>query len=182
MLSRLYLEEGKTDKAKEKLHTILKKTKNDINAMYALCELEKTQEHYNEAIACYRDIIKTHSQEAFTAHTQIGILQIRIQNLDDALKTAEYLISQQSKRAEGYYIKGLAFFTKKDINEAITNLQLAIKFNPSIIGAYYFIGLSHYLNGNLEQARTELQRVLSARPDLSDVHLIIGLINLRKGW
>ncbi|MEW6068552.1 MAG: XrtA/PEP-CTERM system TPR-repeat protein PrsT [Nitrospirota bacterium] len=181
-LARLYIEEKNLPKSREVINNVISKNEKDKRALYTLCDLEKKEERHEDAIACYKRIIEIDKNEDLTAYAEIGILYIRLNKSDEALKTGEYIISKYPKKGEGYYIKGLSLYRKNNINETITNLQLATKFNPNIVGAHYFLGLAHYLKNELEQARTELYKVVDLRPDISDVYLVIGLINLRRGW
>jgi len=107
-LSGLFIQEKKFDKAREEINVALSKDKKSIKTLYALCDLEKKEDRYEEATKCYMHITEIDKKEDLTSYGEIGLIQILTKRYEDAIKTAEHIISKHPNDVRGYYIKGVS--------------------------------------------------------------------------
>src|SRR5512137_2881907 len=117
----------------------------------------------DKALEIYRTIQTINASETLAAY-KAGIIYIEKAELDKADKIADDLLSRFPKRADGYRLKGLVSYHRKNYAEALNQLQSSIKIAPSL-EAYHFLGLSYYNRGELESALSQFRKILDHVPD-----------------
>lgn len=177
-LASVYLAEGKEQKGKALLEDLVKSDPKNANSFYMLAALEKSSGNSDKALGIYRQILVNNPSEIVAAY-KIGMIQIENKDLENAVKSADDMIKNFPKRAEGYRLKGLVNFHRKNYTDAMSNLLNANKIAPTIEG-YHFLGLCYYNRGELESALSQFRRILDNVPDSRQARLMTATILLTQ--
>ena len=177
-LAAVYASTIRELKAKDLLEEVVKEDPKNLRAMYMLASLESRGGNADKALEIYRKILAVSASENVAAYKS-GLIQIEKGALDTAEKTADDLMKAYPQRADGYRLKGLVQFHRKDYSEAMNNLQNSIKIMPTL-EAYHFLGLCYYNKGELESALSQFRKILDSVPTSRQARLMIGTILLNQ--
>jgi len=181
-IASVYVTAGKEPKAKGLLEELIR-TDPDYARKYArpfymLAAIESRAGNSDKALEIYRTIIANSPSETLAAY-KAGIIHLEKAEPDKADKIADDLLSGFSKRADGYRLKGLVSYQRKNYLEALNYLQSSIKMSPTL-EAYHFIGLCYYNRGELESALSQFRKILDNVPDSRQARLMTGIILLAQ--
>lgn len=170
--------QGKTEQARALLEEILRNAPNNSRAIYLLADTETRQGRMGEALALYKKLGEINPADPVAPY-KAGLLHFKMEHFAIAETIAGEIVEKFPASAEGYRLKGIVYYRKKDFTEAIAVLQNANKIRPSVIG-YYFLGLSLYGNGNLESALNQFRQILDRAPSFHQARLLTGMILLQQ--
>src|SRR5215831_14263079 len=72
--------------------------------------------------------------------------------------------AQISNSAASYAERGIAFYARGNLDEAIVDYSAAIAFDPKFAPAYYLRGLSRFDKGDLDGAITDFAAAIEINP------------------
>ena len=89
-----------------------------------------------------------------------------------------FALTQLSSRedASTHYNLGLTYYGQRDLDEAITEFDEAIRLNTRFAEAYGSRGLAHFDKGNLDQALLDYDRAIELRPDMAAAYYNRALV------
>ncbi len=177
-LARVYLMEGNREAAKSVVLGILKKEPAHREGLYLLAQIQAGEKDFNAALQTYERLIKINPHDGEALFKE-GLLYQEQGKYDQVLSVANSFIEKFSKRPEGYHLKGLALYNKKNFKDAIVALQKSVSFQPTS-KAYYLLGLCHYNENEPELAMSQLQRALDLDASFTNARVLISLILLEK--
>ncbi|MFA7061767.1 MAG: XrtA/PEP-CTERM system TPR-repeat protein PrsT [Pedobacter sp.] len=177
-LASVYVSGGKEQKAKDLLQELIQTDQKNIRAFYMLAALEKGSGNSDKALEIYKKILANNASETFAAYKS-GLIYIEKGELEKAEKVADDLRTHFPKRSDGYRLKGLVSFYRKNYPDAMANLQNSIKIAPTL-EAYHFLGLCYYNRGELEIALSQFRKILDYMPDSRQARLMTGTILLTQ--
>lgn len=177
-LATVYVTAGKEPRAKSLLEELIRTDPKNARPFYMLAAMETRAGNSDKALEIYRMIIANNASETLAAY-KMGIIQIEKGDLDTADKTADNLLSNFPKRADGHRLKGLVSYQRKNYAEAMNHLQSSIKIAPTL-DAYHFLGLCFYNRGELESALSQFRKILDNVPDSRQGRLMTGTILLAQ--
>lgn len=169
-LAAVSLATGGAEKAKAFLDEVVKAEPRNFRALFMLAAVEKGSGNDDKAVYWYQKILQLDRNQA-TAHYKLGLIQIEKGELDKADSTAEELIDKFPKKGDGYRLKGLVGYYRKNYGDAIASLQQSIKLAPTIEG-YHFLGLCYYNRGELESALSQFRVILDKVPNARQARLM----------
>ena len=171
-LASVTLATGGMDKAKGLLNEVVQADPRNYKALYLLAAVEKGTGASDKAAALYQKIVQLDPNQT-AAHYKLGLLQIEKGEVDRAGAAADQLIEKFPKKGDGYRLKGLVGFYKKNYADAIASLLQSIKLAPTL-EAYHFLGLCYYSKGELESALSQFRVIVDRAPDARKARLMIG--------
>ena len=177
-LAAVYVFAGKELKAKSLLDELIKADPKNTRAFYMLAAIEILAGNNDKALEIYHTIMAKNSSETLAAY-KAGIIHLEREELDKADRIADDLQSRFPKGADGYRLKGLVSYQRKNYVEGLNNLQSALKITPTM-ETYYFLGLCHYSRGELESALSQFRKILDNVPDSRQARLMSGTILLAQ--
>ena len=177
-LAALYVGQQKIEKAKTLLDEIVKTAPANSAALYLLADVESILGRKVEALEIYKKLEKINPADQVAPY-RAGLLHFELEHFLIAETIAGELLKKFPAHAEGYRLKGIVSYRKKNLPEAITSLQHANKLQPSVSG-YYFLGLSLYGNGDLESALSQFRLILDRAPSFSQARLLTGMILMQQ--
>ena len=177
-LARLYVGQGKPEKARGLLGEVVRKSPDNTHAIYLLADTETRLGRKAEALALYKKLGEINPADPVAPY-KVGLLHFDMGHFLVAETIAAELIKKFPASTEGYRLKGIVSYQKKDFPEAIAALQDANKLRPSVAG-HYFLGLSLYGNGELESALSQFRQILDTSPSFQQARLLTGTILLQQ--
>ncbi|GLI39259.1 PEP-CTERM system TPR-repeat protein PrsT [Geobacter hydrogenophilus] len=171
-LAKVYLATKREQEGMGLIDEIVRKDPKNTKAYYLAAYYEGYRGNSEKALEYYQKIMQADPDDANAAF-RIGMMHISKGEADKAERLADDLIRKASKRPEGHQLKGIALYTRKNYDQAITELQGVVK-NYQNPGAYYYLGLSHYQRNDLELALSQFRKVI----DLNPKHLQARLMSV----
>jgi tetratricopeptide (TPR) repeat protein len=115
----------------------------------------------------------------FVSMTYLTIKQIGIWKNNSVLWT--YVIDKEPGIYFAYNNRGITYYVKRQLDEAIEDFGKAIFLYPGYYKSHYNLGLALFEKGLLDQAIEEYQIAVSLAPKYSNAHLNLGVAYARKG-
>jgi tetratricopeptide (TPR) repeat protein len=147
--------------------------------------------NFAKAIPLLEEIVRD-VPEFYQAHRMLGTAYQKLGRYRDAeseyrtaadLKptSAAPLISLASlyvEEAEASTTQGSSV-VRGILNEALGNLNAAVKLKPDAPFAYYLLGVTYYRSAFYEDAEDNLKKALELAPDLLDAHLALANVYIK---
>lgn len=177
-LARVCLLTNRDEEGKRLIDAVVQKDPKNTSAYYLAAAFERTRGNRDKTLEYLQKIVAVDPADSNAAF-RIGILRIGMGQLDQAERIADDLIKRFPNSPEGHQLKGVALYTGKKFDQAVTELQSALKIgqNP---GAYYYLGLSHYSRNELEIALSQFRKVLDFSPKFIQARLMSSMILLQQ--
>jgi tetratricopeptide (TPR) repeat protein len=83
-------------------------------------------------------------------------------------------------RALSYYLRGTAYFHKRDFDRAIADQNEAIKLDPGLAKAYHARGMAYSVKGNLDGAIADFTEALRLDGRFFEAYVNRGLVHATK--
>jgi len=145
---------------------------------------------YGPAMAEYQRTIKEDPANAAEAHYRIGVLSNKLGNTEGAVQefraalqaNPNHLGAKQAMAA--FYInRGAAVRQQKRLNEALQDLQEAVKVDPASSTAHLELGLAYEEGERGAEALQEYQAAVNAEPQNINAQLRLGqALNSQKQY
>jgi putative PEP-CTERM system TPR-repeat lipoprotein len=177
-LATLNMRQGKMPQARVLLEDAIRENPLNSRAHYLLADIEVARGRKDIALELYKKLGDINPADPIAPY-KAGLLHYEMEHLVIAETIAGELIKKFPSNAEGYRLKGMTSYRKKDYIEAISVLQNANKLRPSVVG-YYFLGLSLYGKGDLESALNQFRHILDRTPDFHQARLLTGMVLLQQ--
>lgn len=84
-------------------------------------------------------------------------------------------------KARPYLNRGLFYFNKNRIDDAIREYLIALQLDPDYAYAHNNIGVAYYNRGYLDAAIKELKEAIRLSPDYAEAHYNLGIAYGEKG-
>lgn len=169
-LASVNVASGDMKQARVQLTEVLQADPRNFKAMFMLASLEKGTGNNERAISLYKKILQL-DQNQVAAHYKLGLLHLEKSEVESAEAIADRLVKDFPKKGDGFRLKGLVSFYRKQYDEAITSLQQSLKLDPTL-EAYHFLGLSYYSKGELETALSQFRVILDRAPNARKARLM----------
>jgi tetratricopeptide (TPR) repeat protein len=115
------------------------------------------------------------------AHTNLGDIEIRRGQVDEAMRHYQQALLYHSEYAEGHYNLGQVFSKKGQTANAIAEFQKALDIHPDFVLARINLGWALTQSGKPEEGVAQYQKALETNPRYGLAHYYMGLAQLQKG-
>lgn len=177
-LAGVYISMGKGGEGEVLLDQLLQSNPKNVPALYMRAAYEMGRGKSEKAAPFYLRIVKADPSQTL-AQYKLGVIRIQTGDLAGAETLADQIVKNFPKKGDGYRLKGLVAFRKKNFTEAIASLQNSLKLGPTPEG-YHFLGLCYYNTGELESALSQFRVILDKIPDARQARLMTGQILLAQ--
>lgn len=177
-LAGIYAGGQKTAQARELLASIIREKPAEARSYMMLAQIELNEGNREKAIKVYEQLAAADPKNPVPLY-RIGSLLNDMGQVDKANAMADNLMKQFPKRGEGYRLKGILYYFKKNYPEAITSLQKSIQMQP-VAEAFYYLGMSMYMRKEYETALSQFRTILDRNPNASQVRLMVAMIYLAQ--
>jgi tetratricopeptide (TPR) repeat protein len=153
---------------------------------------EKKKGKLESAIKLLEEAIRM-APNFYHAHNNLGLLYQSQKRYTDAekeykrssdlsVKNEKPLVNLGSLYIEEAELqKGNAQSSGQMLDQALDNLEAAVKLNPRSASGYYLLGLANYKSSFLEEAEAAFKKAHDLNPRLTGVHLLLANIHWRQG-
>ena len=117
----------------------MKNTSINLKSLLLNANKALSEKKYNEGKSILEKINSLNS-DIFEVNYNLGLINLKLNNLDDATINFEKAIKLNPKLSNIYFNLGIVFDRKKDFNLAIKNFQKVIEIDPDNAHAYYNLG------------------------------------------
>lgn len=127
------------------------------------------------AVAAYMESLGISPSAA--GHHNMGILYVRLEENNSAIKSFEASIALDSKYKMAYAALGAVYSQESQNDLAIKNLQVAVALDPNDTETHYNLGLVLLKSGRDLEAKREFDEVLKLDPNDENAKAALKLVN-----
>ena len=151
------LRKGNMSLAEVALESIVAEAPDFYFAHKALGSLYQKLARYRDAEAAYK---QAHDLRPNSASPLMHLGSLYIQEVDASANRGTAVVRQI-------------------LDQALDNLEMAVKLNPNASFAYYLLGIGYYKSAFYEDAEDNLKRALELEPRLGHAHLALANVYIR---
>jgi len=142
-------------------------------ALDLLAEVYLTQNRIDDAIATYKRLFQTDSNNVKALYMR-GLLLLSLGRLGEAPEILDLFPSRFPEDYRGQQLQGMVAYKNGEYDQAMVFLRQSLKRRPHPL-TYYYLGLSHFQQKEYEQAINQYQRILDQQPDSSQARLMLAM-------
>ena len=141
----LFLQMNDLSSSSADIQRALKLDSLNFNAFIVLGDLQALQGQFEPTKYAFELAIKvaTTNQQRSLANQKIGEIYYVIQDYDKALDYADLSLKEDIYNSESYFLKGLLFEAKGNMERAISSWQTAVEQDPDHIKSYLRLALTY---------------------------------------
>lgn len=158
-IANVYLLDDDLSNAIKSLEIYLRYNKTDKEALYNLASLYGLNKEYLKAIENFKSLLKL-DQENVKAFNGLGLAYSNIGDVDNALVYYRWALALDLNAAN-YNNVSLCYIKKKQYEDALMNLQYALRLKPDNVEYLYNEALLSVDLGNFEGAKKSIDTILS---------------------
>ncbi len=143
--ANLFLQMNDLSSSSADIQRALRLDSLNFNSYIALGDLQAMQGQFEPTKYAFELAYKsaTTDQERSLAYQKIGEVYYVIQDYDKALDYADLSLKENLYNAESYFLKGLLFEAKGNMERAISSWQTAVEQDPDHIKSYLRLALTY---------------------------------------
>lgn len=161
-LAKVYIDQGRYDRAKEELETGLQERPNVPHFLSLLGETNRKMGHPDVAIQLNRQALKE-DPNLTPAYYYIALAYMDLKKDDEAIEALERSISSPYVAPEMYLTLGSLYARKKRYQEGEELCKKAVALDPSRPEAHINLAQMYNLRGASDQALQELKLALDGK-------------------
>lgn len=153
------------------------------NVAYALGMKDRAIDAYRKAVRIDPTLLR--------AHYNLGAALFETGHDDDALESYRMALApidaafKKGEKVEVIHAKafqnlGAIHLRKRDMPNALTAYEKALRLDPALVAAHYSIGFIHFIAGDDTNAERSYRKALELDPSLPLAHLHLGVILFRE--
>ena len=138
---------------------------------------------YAEASDAFEKAVEL-DPDNFVSAQGLAMARYNLQDHDgtiSALTRAEPLAKSPPQKYQLHHIRGSAYFTKGDFQNAVSDLSKAGNIQRGNFTDILQLGISYFRLDNLEEAQKQLEQAVSIRPGSKEANDFLGRISFRTG-
>jgi len=134
---------------------------------------------FDKAEILFKSIVKIDPSH-YKAHTNIGVICIKLNKLDEAEKCFNKVIKLKPDFDLAYCNLATTQEKMGKIKDAENNFKKAIEINPDYVEAHVGLGTLYLGTNNLNNAELYLQKAIDLKPNFSEALYNLGLTQSKK--
>jgi tetratricopeptide (TPR) repeat protein len=147
---------------------------NNFYAFYGLARLYQSLDNQdNEAIECFKNCLKIEPR-SIKANLQLGIVYLKIKNLEESLKCLQIVIESEPENILGLVALGNVYLEMSNYEEAEKTLEIALKLDKKNIPANTAMGDVLFGLGKIPEAIQKYTYINTLNDRIPEVHLNLG--------
>lgn len=162
-------------KVKKEFETKLDVTSDFVGGRVKRADYNLKQGNLQAAIAGYESALEIDNINNI-ARTNLANLYYRNKDYQKAENAFKKIIDQEPEYAQTYYSYSLLLAELNRVEEAVSQMNLAIRFMPDNIRFYYNLSLLHDKLNNLDKAESTLAKGLKLDPNNESLLYVLAYI------
>jgi len=163
-LGTVYLDQSRTDKAKEVFTKAAELSSSYLPACYNLARLKQRENDHKGAISVYRAMLEKQPNIG-EAWNNLGVAYRETGNQDEAISCFRRAVAFAPSMAEAWNNLGVAQDTFNLIENALKSYRKAIEIRSDYASAHLNFGISLQKLGRYKEAEEHYNKVLETKPD-----------------
>jgi Tfp pilus assembly protein PilF len=164
MLGRLYLRDGRLDKAKAEFETLAQRQTRPVAALTMLGVIDQAQGNTQSARERFERVLGLDPRAPIASNNLAWMYAESGGSLDIALQLAQTAAAGLPKSAEVLDTLGWIYYKKRLTTQAVATFSETIENDPKTPVYRYHLGLAYMQLGDVARARESLQRALALSP------------------
>lgn len=140
-----------------------------------ISDLEFYEKDYNSALFYVKKLILLNPDER-NYHSMAASIYVLLEQYDDAIEELQKANASKNELASVYYLRGKFSQEQNDLNNALSDFNTALKYNPhdreALLAASYIKNEFKDYNGALN----DIKKLISLYPNNSGLYYLEGLI------
>lgn len=174
-MSPIKIPEGTTTGAREADTVIMASRDNEITRLAKAANYDFNQGSFDNAQAGYERILKIDRSNVF-ALCNLGVIQIRRGNLEEAAIHLERASAHKANCAPAHYYLGVIRYKQQNLDAALTSFGECIALDEGNANAHNYIGLIASEQGWGTRAETEFKKAITVNPTHADAHFNLAVL------
>ncbi len=158
------LEQGKTDLA---ISAFQSATENNSDFIEAWIQLGELWMKKNDPVALkyFDNALRVDSNSILALHNK-ATYYTKNNELHKAIDIYKKIAVKNPQYEDAFFNAGLLYMDLDSMNQAFTNLNIAVNLNPTNPKAYYYRGLTSQFKGDIANAKKDFENALKLQPDM----------------
>lgn len=173
IISKVYLQQEKTEKAK-KILTRLNNEPKAYEARYMLALLAYRHDNYPESFQYVDQIPVSSSNFEEATYLKVKLLQKQNRKEDAIILLDSYLHEEESSSPLFYALLSSLYINQQHKEQALSTLRKGVSTYPQNHQLYFELGLLLEKDNRTQDAIVEMRKVLALQPDHADALNFIG--------
>ena len=178
MLGNLFISQNKAFKAERLLQNLEYKYPNEGKLQLFKIKLMAARGKREEALSILEDNLPAYRDNGGFLFTY-SLMNLQAEKFDKALNGAELLSALFPNEAEVYNLKAGILIRQGLLEDAKTNIEKALKQNPTLFPAKFNLAATQSRLGNVEQSNQLIEELLTLSPQHNET-LMLKAFNLSK--
>ncbi len=191
-LAHIYLDLGRTERAREELEAALVQTPGNPQFLTLLGEVERQLKNPRRSLDVLKQALQIDDSSA-QAHYYLGLTLLDLDQPDEAINELERVIKSGEKRADVYLSLGAAYLDSGRLDEGLEILSQATHIDASRADIRIQLARAYRLKGMLDKAEAQLaigmpqgpasvaSPFVQQRQVEYDLYLELGLLKAQQG-
>jgi len=178
-LVRFDVQEGKLDRARERLDELVRHNGNDVSAMLALAQLADAENDREQAVE-WLEKARVADSEAMAPRLVLSRYYSRMGELDRAREIVREVVAIDSRNPLALMALGRVEMASQDYRAAVSAFEKAVKEAPDA-QSYYSLGVAQFRANDDRAAKNSLKQALKLRPEHLQAASLLVLLDVKAG-
>ena len=177
LLALAYTKQERFAEAAEEYKAILEQNPRNLRAMSSLADILIVQEKLEDAAKVYEQLLTTgEGSDRPLIHFNLGILYSKLNDNTKAIEHFKRTVELDDKYLQGYTALGVLYETEEQYEQAVENLEEAVKIEPLSRNLGRHLADMYHKAGRKKDAVHQYGLLIDLYPD--DPNVYIGLASL----
>ncbi len=176
-LARMDIVDGHPEKARSRYQDILGQDKNNLDAMFGMAELARSEGDLGQMVT-WLDMARKAHPETVKAGVLLGDYYLKSNMPLKALDVARELVAQRPDHPDALRTLGLAQMASDSSAAAVSTMRRLVELLPDNPEAQYLLASAAMKNNETSLARTALKKVLALDEGHAGAMYSLGSIHL----
>lgn len=181
--ARFIAEQRGIEASRDVLQGFLDREPDSAILLFALARLNESVGRIDEAYEQYSKVesLAAGSEASFAAQNRRAVIKIANDELDEARKIVNGILSRQAENADALMVRAAFRFTDEEYDGAIADLRTVLRGDPRSERALFLLARAHVRTGNTELARGVYRQVLEINPANAEASNELANLLARRG-
>ncbi len=178
-LVRFDVQEGKLERARERLDELVRHDENNVSAMLALAQLADAENDREQAVE-WLEKARVADAKAMAPRLVLTRYYLHMGELERAREIAREVVAIDSRNPLALMALGRVEIDSQDYNAAVSVFEKVVKEAP-VAQSYYSLGVAQFRANDDDAARSSLKQALKLQPGHLQAASLLVLLDVNGG-
>ena len=184
-VATFYVRKGRIDNAEQELKKGIEENKKSYPLRLALSDFYLAEGRTDQALAVLKECLTLSRDPAdpgvLQAKNRLARIHFAREEVDEAERYVQEIISENSKDVEAHFQKGLIHMQRGEPNDAVAEFRGVLNEDSSSVPAHLRLAEALVSAGEMKLAAEDLQKALKENPSSLELQRAIGRIHGVQG-